>query len=354
MPHMPPRVRVRLTIAAIGLAALGAGLLTPIARAAESEPVLRAVRYIALGDSYTAAPLSSKPSGTPGGSMGFNNAENPYTCGQSNTNYPRLIARWLGLYTATDEVSEAKLAPVHPEFIDISCGGAQTKHMDIEAQTPPYGGGENPKQLSAFEGIDKDKVELVTIGIGGNDVGFGDLQTECVQKPNTGGPLCSQNTEMIDKVNTAMNKLAVDLPVVLTRIHDLAPKAKVLVFGYPALLPEQPVVAGLPEGCWPYIPILPGDVPFLRDLENRLNAIIRNAAEPQGQGENHYARYVDWYGPSVGHDMCQPPGRAWVNGIVLAPPSFPVHPNILGSAGAARAGITVLKALGFQDAPARP
>lgn len=345
---------VRSAFAIVGVAALGATLLTPIAHATEVGPALRTVKYVALGDSYTAAPLSSKPSGTPGGTMGFNNTENPYTCGQSNTNYPRLIARWLGLYTTTDDVSEADLAPAHPEFIDISCGGAQTKHMDSEAQTPPYGGGQNPKQLSAFERIDQASVQLVSIGIGGNDVGFGDLQTECVQKPNTGGPLCSQNTMMINKVSAAMAKLAVDLPAVLARIHELAPNAKVLVFGYPALLPEKPVAAGLPEGCWPYIPILPADIPFLRDLESRLNNIIRNAATQAGTDGDRFAHYVDWYDPSRGHDMCQPPGVAWVNGLVLAPPSFPVHPNILGSAGAARAGIAVLRTLGFQPAPARP
>ena len=35
-----------------------------------------------------------------------------------------------------------------------------------------------------------------------------------------------------------------------------------------------------------------------------------------------------------------------MNGVVLAPPSFPVHPNVLGSMGAAKAGIAVLDSLG--------
>lgn len=283
--------------------------------------------------------------------MGFDADDNPYTCGQSTTNYPRLIARWLGLYSATDDASELSLlGPAHPEFVDVSCGGARTKHM-TDAQTPPFGGGRNQPQLDVFDSIDGSTVELVSVGIGGNDVGFGDLQTECVEKPNApGGTPCSQNEALAAKVDAAMAKLAEDLPGVLAAIHDRAPNAKVIVFGYPALLPERPAVQGLPEGCWPYIPILPEDVPFLRDLEKRLNGIIRTAAEQAGTDVNRFARYVDWYTPSIGHDMCQPPGRAWVNGIVLAPPSFPVHPNVLGSAGAARAGIAVLKGLGFSGA----
>lgn len=54
------------------------------------------------------------------------------------------------------------------------------------------------------------------------------------------------------------------------------------------------------------------------------------------------ARYVDWYGPSIGHDMCAPPGLAWVNEAVLVPPSFPVHPNVLGTMGAAEAADLVI------------
>ena len=41
------------------------------------------------------------------------------------------------------------------------------------------------------------------------------------------------------------------------------------------------------------------------------------------------ATYVDIYTPSIGHDACKPPGLAWVNGMVLVPPSFPAHPNDL-------------------------
>ena len=322
------------------MAGLAGAAITPVARA-DDPP--RVVTYIALGDSYTAAPLISKPAGTPGGSLGFNGDSNPYTCGQSTANYPRLIARWLGLYSPTDDVSELGLAPAHPQFTDISCGSAQTKHM-TETQAISYGGS-NPPQFSAFDDIDNDAVTLVTIGIGGNDVGFGDLQSECVEKPNApGGHPCSENHELAAKVDAAMNKLAADLPVVLNRIHGLAPNAQVLVFGYPALLPDKPLVAGLPEGCWPYIPIVPADVPSLVELEARLNRIIEAAASTND------AHYVDWYTPSLGHDMCRPPGQAWVNGIVLAPPSFPVHPNVLGSEGAARAAIAVLETLGFTRA----
>jgi hypothetical protein len=44
---------------------------------------------------------------------------------------------------------------------------------------------------------------------------------------------------------------------------------------------------------------------------------------------DHNATYVDIYTPSNFHDACQPAGRAWINGAVLVPPSYPAHPNEL-------------------------
>lgn len=326
----------RIALAAIGLAGIAASFLSPIARADDDE--LPVVRYVALGDSYTAAPLSSVPAGTPGGSYYYDGDDNPYTCGQSDTNYPRQIARWLGLCTTTYDVPNAGLEPTHPAFVDISCGGAKTTDM-WTSQTISYGGS-NPRQLDAFEGIDREAVELVTIGIGGNDVGFGRLQTECVEKPNTpGGSPCSENPELVMEIQSAIGELSGRLTALVAEVHRLAPNADILLFGYPALLPEEPVLSGLPEGCWPYIPILPKDVTYLRNVEKALNDTIRNASA------GAFTHYVDWYKASIGHDMCQPPGIAWVNGVVLAPPSFPVHPNVLGSMGAADAGIAVLETM---------
>ena len=51
-----------------------------------------------------------------------------------------------------------------------------------------------------------------------------------------------------------------------------APYARILVVGYPAILPDvQP-------GCWPLLPITPGDVPYLRDTEKALNAMLATEA----------------------------------------------------------------------------
>src|SRR5690606_21275597 len=110
-----------------------------------------AVHYVALGDSYTAAPGTGEPVGTPRG------------CGRSDNNYPRLLAD--------------RLAP--ESFTDVSCGGATTEHLTAPQRTPD---GTNPPQLDAVT----PKTTLVTVGIGGNDVGFVELANRCASAAEEG------------------------------------------------------------------------------------------------------------------------------------------------------------------------
>jgi hypothetical protein len=105
---------------------------------------------------------------------------------------------------------------------------------------------------------------------------------------------------------------------VLAEIHQRAPRARVLVVGYPDLLPSTG------RGCWPLVPIAYGDVPYLRGIEIKLNAMLAARAAAGG------ATFVDTYTGSIGHDFCQPPGVNWVEGLVPTSPAAPMHPNALG------------------------
>jgi hypothetical protein len=294
-----------------------------------AEPV-----YVALGDSYTSAPLISRPVGE------FGSRTNPYDCGKSDENYPHRIARHLGIEKTA-------------QFVDVSCGSARTKHMEQD-QTGLPAGGTNTRQFAALEryASDPNRITLVSVGIGGNDLGFGELQDYCIQPPKeVGGKPCREHYENEggvgdpaiegDIIQHRLRILRGSLAAVLDGITTRAPNAEVLVYGYPALLPEYT------DGCYPYIPILPEDAAYLRAAEKDLNRAIRDVARAAG------AHYVDWYSPSIGHDMCQPPGIAWVNGVVLAPPSYPVHPNLLGTWGGANAGIGVLDSIDFDLARGR-
>jgi lysophospholipase L1-like esterase len=187
---------------------------------------------------------------------------------------------------------------------------------------PLPGGLSNPPQLDA---LDRD-VDLVTLGIGGNDIGFAEIITTCAVRsvvlPVT-APCQAHYTRDGDELGRRIEATAPKVAAVLAGIRARAPQARILVVGYPVILPA----AG--PGCWPLVPIAVGDVAWLRTVEARLNAMVAGEAAAAG------ATFVDTYRSSVGHDVGRLPGRKWVEGFIPTAPASPVHPNARGMANSA-------------------
>lgn len=280
-----------LAVAAVGLAGAGSA-------AAASGP------YVSLGDSYTSAPLVPYPTG------------NPIGCGRSTDNYPSDVAR--------------VIAP--SSFTDVSCASATTADM-LSPQSVPFGG-TNPPQFNALGAADT----LVTVGIGGNDAGLIGVAEECAKLDALWpfGTNCKNHYDPSgnpanDPNVAAINATGPKVAAVLAGIHSRSPQARVLIVGYPDGLP---VNGG---SCWPTVPFSSGDITYFNSLETRLNSVISTAA-----GANT-ATFVDTFQSSIGHDACQAPGTAWVNGIVPTSVAYPLHPNQAGEQNMAN---QVLKALG--------
>jgi lysophospholipase L1-like esterase len=239
-------------------------------------------RYVALGDSFTAGPLIPTQHGTPAG------------CLRSTNNYPGLVSRRLSTDT----------------FVDVSCSGADSGDM-TSSQSVTLG--TNPPQFNALTSA----TTLVTVGIGGNDIGYADIVTTCAELSfsNPFGAPCK--ARFGDELDRRIADTAPKIAAVLSGIHERAPQAKVLVVGYLRLLPEG-------RGCWPVVPLAQGDVPYLDAAERSLNAMLADEAD------RHDAGFVDAYAGGNGHDMCAPASRKWVEGIVVTSPAAPVHPNAAG------------------------
>ena len=253
-------------------------------------------RLVALGDSYTAGPLIPHQIPDPPG------------CGRSDRNYPHLVARELG--AALD---------------DVSCSGATTEHM-----TTPQGveGGANPPQLDAVE----TGTDVVTLGIGGNDIGFAQIVLSCMALTPLGTPCRDRHVGPGgDQISRRISEAAPKVAAVLAEISRRAPAATVYLVGYPAILPHDGY------GCWPVMPISFSDASYLRDKHVELNSMLAATAAAGG------ATYLDTYGPSAGHDACSLPPARWVEPVVPASPAAPVHPNARGMRGVAA---VVLRAMG--------
>ena len=247
--------------------------------------------YVALGDSYTAGPLIPVQENDPLG------------CLRSDHNYPHLVAAALGVST----------------FRDPSCSGADTGDMTREQGVSP---GPNPPQ---FDSLDAG-TQLVTLGIGGNDIGFSEITENCASPTPTGHPcqdhyVVNGHDELAARIDATAPKIA----AVLDGIHRRSPKAQIFVVAYLPILPETG------PGCWPQLPMTPEDVPYLRSVEKKLNAMLAE------QAAANRATFVDAYTAGIGHDACQLPGIRWVEPAIPASPAAPVHPNLFGMQGYAAA-----------------
>lgn len=258
---------------------------------ATAGAVVTAGRYAALGDSFTSSPLTGLPTGP-----------NGFGCTRSDNNYPHLV----------------QAALQASEFADISCGGARTDHV-FAPQTGPLGGTNEP-QLTAVTAA----TTIVTIGFGGNDIGFSSIVQNCLSLLPFGSPCRDRYTAGgVDQLAARIAATAPKIDNVLAAVRQQAPAARIFVVGYPAILPDSG------GGCYPLMPITPTDVAYLRATEKRLNAMLADRAAAAG------ARYADVYTGSIGHDVCAPSGVRWIEGLVPASPAAPVHPNALGSRGMA-------------------
>ncbi|MEV7414957.1 SGNH/GDSL hydrolase family protein [Streptomyces sp. NPDC089919] len=269
------------------------GLASGPALAAGADLPDAVARYVALGDSYASA------AGVPD--------QVDTACARSGRNYPALLT--------------AALEPAAHR--DVSCGGATTVHMTT-SQNPTA-----PPQFAALTG----DTDLVTLTIGGNDVGFADIITRCIVLGafNMSGSPCktSYTWTGTDKLAATIDAAAPKIAATLDGIRQRAPHARILVTGYPAIIPADGT------NCPSVASIARGDAPWLRDTHERLNKMIA------GQADAHGAVYVDTYAKSVGHDVCKPAGTRWMEPLGSSA-AAPFHPNAAGEAAMAAATLAAL------------
>jgi hypothetical protein len=274
---------------AILTAVLVAQLSSAPAGGAEPRPL----RYVALGDSYSAASGVLPPDPT-----------SPL-CARSTANYPHVIAAKTGA-----------------ALTDVTCGAAETKDF----RTSQYPG--VAPQLDAL----RKNTGLVTMTIGGNDNNtFIGAIAECgvagISTLGQGSPC--RDTYGSSFRQDIRHKTYPALVKALRAVHRHAPEARVAILGYPWILPPT-------KGCFDKMPVAAGDVPYLRRVQATLNDAVQRAAAATG------STYVDFSKVSEGHDACQPSGVRWIEPMLQGSNPVVVHPNALGERHLAKRTMKVL------------
>ncbi len=257
LPHLRiPHQALRLVAAVLTVV-----LVLLLARGGASERARPTYHhYVAMGDSYTAAPYVPLTDVALG-------------CHRSRNNYPSLLAAALHI----------------DDLQDRSCSGAQTK--DLPGRQITSLGVAVPPQVEA---LSKD-TDLVTLGIGANNQHlYARIATVC--------RLSKGICRLYDRRQTLgriVDELRTPLVSTLERVKELAPNARVLLVGYPKLLPAQGDCARLPR-------MRPEDRATFRQINLRLRH------EMQAAADEAEVEFVDFYAASYGHHVCA--REPWVQG----------------------------------------
>jgi lysophospholipase L1-like esterase len=219
-------------------------------------------RYVALGDSYSA--------GTGAG---------PYTldarCQRSPSAYPYLESR----------------ARADTTLVFVACAGATT--ADVLA-----------RQVSALT----PDTRLVSITVGGNDAGFTKVLGACTV---IGCPPALRKATAFVRA-----QLPARLDAVYAAIRRRAPRATVVVLGYPRLFGKR--------ACAGTVGILKGERRQLNALADLLDATIARAAAARG------LRYVSAIGRFAAHPVCA--ADPWLRGLRPLAIGESFHPTARGHA----------------------
>jgi lysophospholipase L1-like esterase len=238
------------------------------AAASASAGAASSVRYVALGDSYSAGLGAGDYIAASG------------SCDRSTNAYSAL---W-------------KRANAPASYVSVACAGATTATV-LSSQLRP---------LSA-------STTLVSITIGGNDVGFSSVMETCVLLPTS---RCARAIRAAEGKMTS--QLPGELDGVLAAIRARAPAARVVVLGYPHLydLARSADCIGLSTT----------DRTDLNQAADLLDGQIRAAAARHGDV------FADVRPGFAGHELCD--GSAgWLHAVNFFDLGESYHPTAAGQSG---------------------
>jgi lysophospholipase L1-like esterase len=224
---------------------------------------LAADSYVALGDSYSAG-------------NGANSTNLDSSCNRNTYSYPYLLSQQKGL-----------------ALTFVACAGAVTSDV-INSQS---------NSLST-------STRLVTMTIGGNDIGFTSLILACTTLGCASQIASSQN-----QINT---QLPAKLDATYAAIRSKAPNARVVILGY-----GNPF-ASPPRTCLAATGVSSDEETRLSALVGSLDSTIQSRAQAAGFS---YANVNPYWS---GHDVCA--SNPFTNGLTLFHTADSYHPTRNGYA----------------------
>ena len=308
----PPSRTALLAAAAILFVALVAAAA---AADATSRSAAAPFSYVALGDSYSSGE-GLRPFIDDG-------------CHRSSRAYPTRVKRpgaAKTLYATASSSGQTgsvrKAAGVSWAF--WACSGAKTTNVLPESLggVPQLRAGQAvPGRKTQLDAADLTRADLVTLTIGGNDAGFVEVLVLCAVSNCNMKAFEQGRRAIIDGVGPSLEK-------VYRATAASAPRARILVLGYPELIPASKAE----QACSALIAFR-GEGQLLRRLGTHLNETIEAAVAAVAE-TGAKIEFVPAEARFAGHEICGRKGP-WLNAFVPSPIGLGVdpasfHPNLAG------------------------
>ncbi|MGW1463363.1 SGNH/GDSL hydrolase family protein [Streptomyces sp. NPDC002308] len=307
------RFRTRPALLA-SAATLAAAALVPTQLVGAQPAAAADYDWVALGDSYTAGVI-------PAAGDVFEIPRDG--CDRTDQSYPQVIDRDLGSLL---------------ELTNVSCGAATIEDITFRAQNPigrhlppisedpDYPFPPVPPQSEAVTS----GTDVVTVGVGGNTLGFADILLKCVELgQGSGGVGTPCKDDLAAAIPGKLTKVGREYGEMLAKLHERGPHAKILAVGYPTVVPEDTSKCRYND-VHQFLSITRGDLDWLRqDVLEPLNKVIEKSADSHGS-----ATFVNLYDSSRNHSVCD--SGKWVEGLFDSDNRVAfVHPNARGHRNAA-------------------
>lgn len=314
-----PTKRAVAWVVATGLIAFASGFLSGRASQQAAEPNgdpipidLRSGRYVSLGDSYSAG------EGLP-----------PYAAGTESTDkggdrcHRSSIYSYARLFTFTHKTIEQFRA----------CSGAVT--ANVFGRVQDHSGVLDRQGLQVAPAVAGSDVRLVTLTMGGNDVGFADVLMFCFKHPDCASLRYMRYDTLNDWAAAKLAHVKEDLVELYQQLRAAFPAARILVLDYPALFPlKAPPAYDLPHEFCRVLFSEPAGFGYtlperaaIRGWGDALNRVVLEAT----QAANANIEFVDIAPYFAGHEPCT--GAQWVRFVGLqndAVRDGSFHPNSTG------------------------
>lgn len=261
-------------------------------------------RYVAFGDSYSSGEGALDEDNY---EEGTNKDTGGNGCRRASTSYPALMA-------ATTDPDLG----IPQDFDFVACSGARTWHFE-EAQHPDGPGKPQPAQFD-LAALGQD-TELVTLSIGGNDAMFASILKNCIGIGLLGADCSAFPDKSEDIVQDAFARLrgeptrhglgeekTIPLAQLYSRIIREAPRARVIVMGYPQFFRTGGTLLFKCSG------VTKMDQIWVNEKVEEMNDLLEAEASSLG------LEFIDPSDAFEGHRLCEVGGgedREWFRDIVL-------------------------------------